>query len=202
MKDKKQKVYTTATGQEVPTKFIRKIDRKRDSAALKYYKKALALQEAIAKFKEELIENCDALQQEYMDEYDVKLKENARGGYTLSTIDKAVQIEFTIGSRITFDDRIDMAKAKFFEYIDEVTKGIDPAVRQIVETAFQTTRGKLDPKRIMQLLTLKNDHPTWKDACDLLTQSMSSNTTKRYIQFRQKNEEGKYENLTVDFNAL
>lgn len=198
----KTKIYKSATGAEIPSKFLRKVDKQRHEAAQRYYDKALKLQDQILKFKKELTEHCDKLQAAYMADYNVKLNENARGGFTMSTLDKEIQIEFSVGSRMQFDDRIDAAKIRFFDYIDEVTSGTVPELRQIVETAFQTSRGKLDPKKILQLLQLKIEHPTWKQATDLLTQSMSSNITKRYITIRKKDAEGKYENVVLDFNAL
>ncbi len=197
-----KKTYKSATGAEVPSKLIRKVDKKRHDAALRFYAEATKLQDKLVAFKKKMMEDCDKLYRDYLADYNVELKENARGGYTMSTIDKEVQIEFTIGQRIQFDDRIDAAKIKFFDYIDEVTKGTAPELRQIVETAFQTSRGKLDPKKILQLLSLKIEHPTWKEATDLLTQSMSTNLTKRYIQLRKKDPEGKYVNLVLDFNAI
>lgn len=202
MKTKKQKTYTSATGVELPSKLLRKVDKKRHDTALKFFKEAEMLQEKILNFKNKLLSAGDILHADHMAEYNVKPRENARGGYTLSTIDKEIQIEFTVGSRVQFDDRVDAAKEKFFEYIDEVTQGIAPEIRQIVETSFQTTRGKLDPKKVLQLLTLKIDHPIWKAATELLTQSMSTNLTKRYVQFKRKDAEGKYTNLILDFNAL
>ncbi len=197
-----KKTYKSASGAEIPSKLIRKVDKKRHDAALRFYAEGIKLHEKLKAFKEKMMADCDKLYKDYLADYNVELKENSRGGYTMSTLDKEIQVEFSVGQRIQFDDRIDAAKVKFFDYIDEITKGANPELRQIVETAFQTTRGKLDPKKIMQLLALKIDHPTWKQATELLTQSMSTNLTKRYIQLRKKDAEGKYENLILDFNAL
>jgi hypothetical protein len=197
-----KKTLKLASGQELDSKFVNKVDLKKHTAALKLIKKAKDMQARMIAFKQETITLCDALNDDLRKAHNIKERTNSRGGYTVGTLDKQQQIQFKIGSRIEFDERIDLAKLKFFEFIEEKTSDGEADLKLLIETAFSTSRGQLDPKKITQLLPLKINHPTWKEAIDLLTMSMSSNTTKRYIEFREKDQEGNYQTIVLDFASL
>ena len=80
-----------------------------------------------------------------------KVKLNGKGNYTWFSFDRSVKVETAINETIKFDDiLIASAKERLLSLIRNSINGLDFIIT-IVEEAFQTSRGQLDPKKILGL---------------------------------------------------
>ncbi len=201
MKKSNKKVWIDHTGAEIPAKYVPSIKKKEDRTVSKIHQKALKLHNMLKEFKEEAIIMADDMYREMAMENKIMLDDKPHN-FTLFSFDKSIKIEMQVHNRIEFDSTIDFAQQKINEFLEEKTKGIDDELIVIIQSAFKTSRGRLDAKKIMQLFSLKINHPKWKEAMEILKNSMNINHTKRYLNIYAKDEEGKYKLVTLNFSAL
>jgi hypothetical protein len=202
-KEKKpKKMYLDPRGNEIPSDYIHKTERDKHSASIRLHKKAVDIHKRMADFKKELIETCDALYAKTLEENRITVRENSKGGYSISTVDKALRIEVTIADSIHFNDKIDLAQAKIREYLSKKTKDIDGDISMLINEAFKAKRGRLDKNRILSLLKLNITDLLWKEAMALITQSIEVNNTKRYFRILERDPEGQYNQVVLDFASI
>lgn len=199
---KTSKIYTDHRGNQIPAAYLHKTDREKHAKAQKYYKQALKLSERLNAFKTDLLQECDKLHNQLLDENLITQRSNSRGGYSISTIDKEIKIEVSVSERIHFDERIEMAQEKINEYLNELTAGVNGELTQLINHAFTTSKGSLDTKRIMGLFRLTINHPKWQQALELIKQSIQSDYSKRYVRIWKRNNNGQYEAVKLDFASL
>lgn len=198
------KTMKDATGQDIPVKFIPKIDLDADKKVKKILAAGKALQQKLIDYKNECLELCDGWYSQLLSELKSKEKDtdNKKGNYTLFSFDRSIKVTVRIGTRIEFDSKIDIAKLKIDEYLQEITKGSNDEIKLIVNQAFTTTRGQLDSKRVLNLFTLQITHKLWKEAMELLKASIKTNITKRYMEIAERDENGEYQTLVLQFSNL
>lgn len=95
-----------------------------------------------------------------------------------------------------------MAQIKLNQYVHEITKGSNSEIQQIINHAFTTRKGSLDKARILSLFQLKIDNPLWTEAMELIKGSIETNKTKRYCSVSQRNDEGEYNQIQLNFSSL
>jgi hypothetical protein len=195
-----KKQWVDLNGNNVPAQYVPKLDKERERITLKHLAKARKLSEALEKFKQELLEDCDTV-------YDAMLAENnvpgqSKGGFSLTTFDRAAKIEISIQERIEFDDLISVAHEKIKQYLEEKTQGVDHDLQQIIMQAFETRKGRMDVKRILGLFRLQITHPLWVEAMELIKKSINRNTSKRYARIWEKDANGEYRNIELNFSSI
>lgn len=194
------KKWIDSSGQEIPAKYVSRLDKERDRIVLKHIARAQLLSERLARFKEELLAECDRSLEEMLQQNNVK--KPWKGNYTLTSFDRRYKIEISVQESISFDDTIQVAQAKIQEYLDLLLNDVNTDLQQIVNNAFQTKRGQMDIKRIIGLFRLNIKHPLWTEAMDLLRRSISRNFSKRYIRFWVRQDDGSYRAIELNFSAL
>lgn len=194
------KIYMTHDGKEIPAKYVSKLDKNKDRISLKYYKKAKRLHDSLKLLKQELLAETDKLYDQML--RDENIRTGKKGNYTISSFDKSIKIEVNVQNRIEFDDRINAAQSLINEYISEKTKGTDRELTELINSAFRTNKGKLDTKRILGLFRLQINHPKWKRAMELIKESISTNNSRRYVRIWQKDKNGDYKNIDLNFSSL
>lgn len=196
------KMYIDHRGNEIPSNFIHKIDREKHAAATRLCKEAEKLSAALQKFKSKLIKECDALHDQALAENRITIRANAKGGYSVTTVDKKITVRISISESMSFDENIDMAQVLIKEYIADVTTGVDNGIKLLIDEAFKTRSGQLDTKRVLGLLKLEIKHPKWVHAMDLIKKSISVDSSKRYINISKKDAEGKEQTIKLDFSSI
>jgi len=195
-----QKTWKDHTGQEIPAQYVPAIDKEREKIVQKFIVKAEKLNEALTVFKDELLNESDAFFKKMMVEN--KVKADGKGNYSLTSFDKSFKLEVNVQEKIEFDDTIQVAQAKIKEYLNEITEGANHDIIQIVNNAFQTSRGKMDSKRILGLFEYQITHPKWVEAIELIKNSISRNNSKRYVRLWMKDTEGEYRAIELNFSSL
>lgn len=194
------KKWRNSKGQEVPAVYVPKIDKEREKLVKKYIDKAQKLNASLIMFKKDLIDDCDAFIEQMFKENNVK--QEGKGNYSLTSFDKELKIEINVQDRIEFDDTIQVAHAKIKEYLADITKDANSDIQVIVNSAFQTSKGKMDVKRILGLFEYKITHPKWVEAMELIQNSISRNSSKRYVRLWIKNAAGEYDSIELNFSSL
>lgn len=197
---KQAKQWIDHKGVAIPAKYVPKNDKEREVIVTRYINRAIKLNEALIDFKNGVLAECDAFYDQLM--ADNGVKKQGKGNYSLTTFDKAYKIEVDVQDRIEFDDTIQVAHEKLKAFIAEKTQGVDFDLQQIVNGAFQTSKGKMDVKRVLGLFEYNINHPTWKEAMELIKNSIQRNSSKRYVRLWERQENGDYRAIELNFSAL
>lgn len=185
----------------VPKKYISRIDLKTESVLGKIVAKTLAFQKKSTELKVAIMTDCDDLYLEMMRAADVNI-EARKGNYTIHNFDRSVKVEMKISDRIEFDEKINFAHAKIKEFLELKTKDVDVVLHELINGAFNTKSNKLDTKSIFKMLKYKIKDSLWREAMELITDSIQKNKSVRYLAVYQKDEEGKYKQIQLNFSAL
>ena len=194
------------TGNSIPFNRTTKSERLKEKYSNKILKEAQNATEKLKSLRDLMDVAIGEILEECRIENSVKL--DGKGNFTWYNFNRSIRVEVNINELITFDEiKLESAKEKLSSLIRDNTKG-DDFILSIVEQAFQTTTGKLDTKRILSLkkhtsrivnLSIKN---TWQEAMDLIDQSISRPTSKKYMKVYLKDEAGEYQNIPLNFSNL
>lgn len=182
--------WKTFDGQKVPDSAVSPFDKKKEPIILQMLKKAKALEQAKKDFENYLITNSEKLYTEFCGNTGKEIK--AMDSFTLKTYDQAVKVEARIQRRLELTDEIELALQLFNEYLEEVMKHQNSDIALLVQSAFRTNKGELDPKRLLSLQNINISHPKWKQANEVLAKSMRQTRSKRYFTVSERNQEGEY----------
>lgn len=195
-----KRVYLDNRQMEVPSKYLRTIERKQDAFAFKMAKKAIQLADKLKQFKEELFTSADDIYE--LMQADAHVNTGEVGNYTITSYGKEVKVEVSVQHRIEFDSNITFAKEKIFQYIREKLGDKDDALRKLIYTSFETSRGQLDTKNVLRLMKLKIDHPLWNEGIELIKKSMDVNRSKRYARVFVRDQNGEYKPVGLNFSNI
>ena len=194
------------TGNSIPFNRTTKSERLKEKYSNKILKEAQNATEKLKSLRDLMDVAIGEILEECRIENSVKL--DGKGNFTWYNFNRSIRVEVNINELITFDEiKLESAKEKLSSLIRDNTNG-DDFILSIVEQAFQTTTGKLDTKRILSLkkhtsrivnLSIKN---TWQEAMDLIDQSISRPTSKKYMKVYLKDETGEYQNIQLNFSSL
>ena len=199
----KDSMWKDETGMQIPISRITKLERTMESKSSTILKKATSLNKQLSEFKLELKKNCTEIYAAAMSENGAKT--DAKGNYTWFNFDRSIKIEVSISDKIEFDDlTIKASKEKFDEFLDENIQGKVDFAKEIVTDAFTTSRGKLDTKRVMSLLKYRTKvkDAKFQEALTLLEQSIRRPDSKTYFRIWQKDGNGKYQNIDLNFSSI
>lgn len=197
-----KKTWKDHNGNEIPAQYVPTIDKQKDRVARRILKNAIDVNNRLTKLKDESLAACDELYESMLEEAQVTVRKNSRGGYSITSFDKEIKIEVSIQERVEFDDNITIAQEKINEYLKEKTKDTDHDLVQIVNLAFKTTKGQLDVKRVLSLFQLNIKHKLWNEAMDVLKKSITRNNSRRYMRVWEKNKNGDYQSIDLNFSSL
>ena len=175
---------------ELVSKIIQNVKQKQGE--LEYFKKQT---------KQEILDYIDMLRDVYrMD----PLSRSKKGNFELVSFDGKLKVQIGIQDSINFDEKITLAKEKIDAFLKEQTKDAAPIVHTLVMEAFEVDKkGKLSAQNVLKLRTLKVEHAEWKEAMDIIGDSIHIVSSKENIRFYERvGDESKWQLITLDFSAL
>lgn len=202
----KDRTWIDESGSEIPYNRTTAAERLKERHAYALLSDAEAINKKAADFKTKITELVNEVIEAAREENSVKLE--GKGNFTWYNFNRSIKIEVNVNEQITFDElTIESAKEKLMELIRHNISG-DDFIISIVEDAFQTSKGKLDPKKILGLRRhterIKNTKlkAEWSDIMTLIDKSISRPNSKTYFKVWKKDEEGKYKGVELNFSAL
>lgn len=197
----KEKTWKDVDGIEVPKKYIDRITQKTERVLSKVINKTLLFQKKAMTLKDEIITECDELYLEMMKAADVEIKER-KGNYSIFCFDRSIKAEMKISDRIEVDEKMNFAHEKIKEFLALKTKNADEVLTVLVNGAFNAKTNKVNVKDVLKMFRYKIKDKLWVEAMDLAKESIHKNKSVRYLAIYQKNPEGKYEQIQLNFSAL
>ena len=202
----KDKLWIDEAGDQIPFNRTTAIERKKEKHAFSLLKKGKAVYQVLADLKAAIRDASDEVLNAEREASNVKLSE--KGNYTWYNFDKSIKIQVDVSEPIRFDEiKIAAAKEKLMELIRTNISG-DEFIISIAEDAFQTSSGKLDPKKILGLrkhsARIRNEKikQEWDDTMKLIDSSITRPKSKSYYKIWVKDSEGKYQGVELNFSNI
>ena len=204
MTKKTVKTLRDHNGYDIPVNSIPKVELQKDKVAAKLVAEFKKMSLRLQHLKDEAFDEADKIYEQQLKAYSIEgpSVDKLKGNFTFYSYDKAYKVEVNVGQRLEFDDKINLAKAEIDAYLQEITEGQNSDIVIIVNNAFTTVRGKLDHKRILQLFSYKIKNVHWEKAMELLKDSITTNHSKRYIKVSERDSNGEYQVINVQFSSL
>jgi Protein of unknown function (DUF3164) len=195
--------WKDANGSLVPLSKIKDIDKRRHHCVTEL---ALAAKKASADllaFKLSAMHEVQEFVDHSLAQYEVK-HGGKKGNITLVSFDGKYKVVRAMQDSVTFDERLQAAKALIDECVKAWSKGSNDNIKVLVNNAFQVDKaGSVNVGRILNLRTLKIDDEKWLSAMQAIGDSMKVASTKPYIRFYELDENaGDYVPISLDVAAL
>lgn len=203
-----KKRWIDENGLEIPASRVTTAEKLRERKAELLLKKALKLAQLLTDFKEEISATAADVYEAMLLENGGTKRKTGKGNFSFKTFDQGIKIEVDQQERIEFDDvLIDVAKQHFDTFLETNSSNIDELIKELIMGAFNTSRGKLDTKKVLSLVKYRqrisaDKYPEFHLAIDAIEKSMSRPSSKRYHRIYQRDNDGKYEAVNLNFSAL
>lgn len=195
--------WKDAAGSLVPVAKIKDIDKQRHKCVTQLAESAKKASADLMAFKLCAMQAVQDFVDHSLAQYDVR-HGGKKGNITLVSFDGRYKISRTMQDSITFDERLQAAKALVDECVKAWSKGSNDNIKVLVNNAFQVDKaGSVNVGRILNLRTLKIDDEKWLRAMTAISDSMKVHSTKPYIRFYELDElGGDYVPISLDVAAL
>lgn len=204
---KSGKAWTDEMNIAVPFNRVSKLEITKERLAERITKQAVKVHEQLVDLYK-LLADCVSQINQAIDE-DASKKQKAlkptKGNYTWYNFDRSVKIEVDVHEMLQFDSaKISSAREKFDRFIEKNVQGTDDIVRQLINSAFVNTRGGLDSKKVLSLLKYRTKikDRQFQEALNLIEESISRPSSKRYFRVWVKDDAGAYKNVNLNFNTI
>lgn len=199
----KDKIWTDHTGLAIPYTRTSGVERLQERHAATLLAEAQKLEAQIVQMKERVVKLHDEVVAAHEKKEGVSLKES-KGNMLWYNFDRSIKVEAKVQYNIKFDDiTIAIAREKLDQYLAEAINSGDEFVLELVTGAFATTKGQLDPKRVLSLLPFRSKIKAalFQDALDLIEKSIRRIRGKVYFSIGELQEDGSYSSVNLNFSA-
>lgn len=191
-----------AQGHQVPLAQVQEIDKARHELVMEKVAKVKAMHELLAKLKAELMADVGAFVSLSAERYGAKVGGD-KGNVTLLSYDGKFKIARQVAEHITFDERLQAAKALIDECLKDWTQGTRSEIQALIDQAFQVDKeGKISTTRILGLRRLDITDERWLKAMQAIGDSIQVTGTKSYVRVYQRQDSGAYTAIPLDMAAV
>lgn len=188
-----------AKGRLIPESQIKPIDIERSDLVIRLIEQAKQNQQQLRDFKALVFGDIAAFVQLSAEQYDVAVG-GAKGNLTLFSFDGKYKIVRQIQDSIRFDERLQAAKALIDECIQSWSADSNDYLKVLVNDAFQVDKeGKISTGRVLGLRRHNIDDAKWQMAMQAISDSIIVTDSKNYVRFYERDEDGKYQPISLDF---
>lgn len=188
-------------GHLVPIETVKPIDMERNSLVLELMDKARQLAGTLAAFKATALDDIQAFVELSGERYGANLG-GKKGNVTLLSYDGRFKLIRSVDDFITFDERLQAAKALIDDCLKRWTEGSNANLRAIVNDAFQVDKtGRINTNRVLGLRRLDIQDETWKQAMQAISDSVQVVSSKNYIRFYERQADGSYTQMNLNIAA-
>lgn len=195
--------WADANGSLVPISKIKPIDKDRQAVVSQLCAEAKKTSAMLVAFKLSATQAIADFVERSLAEYDVK-HGGKKGNVTLVSFSGDFKIVRQMQETITFDERLQAAKALIDECIQSWSKGSSANIKVLVNDAFQVDQqGKISTGRVLRLRRLEIKDEAWQRAMQAISDSLQVSSTKPYIRFYERHDPtGEYLPINLDVAAL
>ena len=171
---KSTKTFTDPAGIQIPAKYVSDYDKARDRTVRRIYELWEKTRKQLISCKVQTDAHLAAIRQIASKQSGISLG-GEKGYFSLRSFDGKIIIRFENVSVAEFDERLELVQKLINEAIDDLagdtSKNVNiQQLRKIAGAAFRPRgrSGKLDRQRVLDIVSLTVDHPSWKKAAELV----------------------------------
>lgn len=186
-----------------PIERVKEIDLLRNDLVNQITSAAEQLNQTIADFKNKAFRDIYAFVELSLEKYGTK-RGGTKGNLSLISYDGSMRITVAIAECITFDERLQAAKALIDECLIDWMEGGKQELRAIVMDAFDIDKqGNINVKKILNLRRIHIEDERWKRAMDAISDSLQVVGSKSYIRIYKRipNTE-EFVQIPLDISAI
>lgn len=198
-----EKVWTDESGNQVTVSRLSKTELLMERISGSILRNAIRLHNELSTFKASIRKACDEVYNTYYAERN--LTPAGRGNFTFYNFNRTIKIEVSVNDRIEIDELgIITAKQLLDEYISENVSTKHDVIKQLIIDAFSTTRGKIDSKKIVNLIRYRSkiNDEKFNRAVELLEQSIRKPESRIYFRIWQREPGGQWQNIDLNFSSI
>lgn len=189
-------------GHLVPKASVKEIDKLRDEVVNKLATKAIDLNAYMKEVKDFMFTEFENFVAVSAQDYDTKIG-GEKGNTSLYSYDGRFKMQMAINDNIVFDERLQVAKSLIDECLNEWTADSNDNIKAIIGNAFQVDKeGKINTRRVLGLRSLKISEAKWIRAMEAISDSIQVTSSKEYIRVYERDGEGKYQQISLDFSNV
>lgn len=189
-------------GHLVPQASVKEIDKLRDEVVNKLATKAIELNAYMKEVKDFMFSEFENFIAVSAQDYDTKIG-GEKGNTSLYSYDGRFKMQMAINDNIVFDERLQVAKSLIDECLNEWTADSNDNIKAIIGNAFQVDKeGKINTRRVLGLRSLKISEAKWLRAMEAISDSIQVTSSKEYIRVYERDSEGKYQQIPLDFSNV
>lgn len=193
---------TDAQGREVPVAMIKDIDRLRDQTVSSIMEKTFAMRDALKDFKQGVWADIQEFLKLSSEQHGVSWG-GKKGNITLTTFNGQYKIIVAVNDTLQFNEKLQVAKQLIDECIKEWSTDARPELRALIDSAFAVDKqGNISTTRVLGLRRLEISDEKWLKAMQAITESVQVVSSKTYMRFYRRLEDGSYVQLPLDVAAL
>lgn len=197
-----RKYMTDAKGRLVPIEQVKEIDLLRDELVRELCDSAKEQSGRLRRVKDQMMHEVQAFISLSAEKYDIKYG-GKKGNVQLVSFDGQYKVLIAIKDKISFDERLQVAKELIDNCIRRWSEGSRSEIIALVQDAFNVDKtGRLNTDRILGLRRLEISDPEWKKAMDAISDSVQVSESKPYIRFYERDPEGAYQQISLDLSTL
>ncbi len=194
-------------GHLVPVDSVSDYDIEMNAFVLKHIAAARQIQTQLKAFKTSVYDDCHAFIDLLAEKYESKKRLGGeKGNVTFSAFDGSVQVTISIQDKIKMGPELQIAEDLIKECVDDWSEGSQKEFKAIAYNAFNLDKeGNISTSAI---LGFRRDHKDvssdrrWVKGMDAIADAIMVVGSKSYLNFKERNDEGKLRNIPLDLAAL
>lgn len=191
-----------AKGHYVPLSAVKEIDKLRDDVVQDIISRAKELRSQMIGVKDIMFGNFHEFVELSAHEYDTKIG-GQKGNVSLLSFDGKYKVQIAIQDNLVFDERLQVAKSLIDECLRDWTKDSNDNIKAIIDNAFAVDKeGKINIRRVLSLRSLNITDDKWQKAMQAISDATQVISSKEYMRFYERDEYGKYQQISLDFANL
>lgn len=191
-----------AKGHLIPIDAVKEIDKIRDELVKKLVTVAKELNTTMKQTKEQLFGEFENFVELSASEYDTKVG-GEKGNTTLLSFDGKHKVQLAVSDNLVFDERLQVAKSLIDECLHEWTADSNDNIKAIINNAFQVDKeGKINTRRVLGLRSLQISDEKWLKAMTAISDATQVVSSKEYIRIYERDDNGKYQQISLDFSNV
>lgn len=178
-------------------------ENSRDEMILKVITTAKCLFKELGEFKQFCHIEMDN-QAVKLSEYG-KLRSNSKGGFSVTDTEDTMRVTRRRDTEPVWDERSGKAVELIKDFLGDAIKKRDVEMYEILMSFLErNAQGELEYGRVMDLYAHEDkfEDPRWKEGLKLIKESFSNHFKGYGYEFKVKGEDGKWQNLYLNFSSL
>ncbi|MDD3466001.1 MAG: DUF3164 family protein [Campylobacterales bacterium] len=180
-----QGLWLNRRGEAVDPAYIKPEEKIKDEMVEELLNKAQQMSSQIAIFKQEANDRVESYFELLLQNYNIDGKARSKkGNLSLENYSATTKVEIKIAEILDFDEKLQIAKLKIDEYLNDVTKDSPAEIKMLITKAFGVDKkGNVDAKKIFALKSYDIKDSRWQEAMQIIDESKQVSRTKPYIRF-------------------